>query len=114
MTSRRRFLEVVSLFGANGSVLAACAPATPPAPTSAPAAPTSPPAPPKPTEAPKPADQTKRIALVKQMQDLAARLIPWIPTSISTYGGAWKGDKVTNVTGGGNFETFVWTYKVAA
>src|SRR5438128_1097019 len=59
MTSRRRFLEVVSLFGA-GSLLAACAPAptSPPAaaPTSPPAAaPTSPPAAPKPTEAPKPA-----------------------------------------------------------
>ena len=46
-------------------------------------------------------DPPKRVVLVKQMQELAARLIPWIPTSIATYGGAWKTDKVANVTGGG-------------
>jgi peptide/nickel transport system substrate-binding protein len=58
-------------------------------------------------------DPQKRIALVMRMQELAAELIPWIPTSVPTIGAAWWNDKVTNVTAGGTFMAHHWTYKAA-
>jgi peptide/nickel transport system substrate-binding protein len=59
-------------------------------------------------------DQEARIEIFKEMQAIAGEDIPWIPTSISTMGGAWWTDKVSNVTAGATQYSYPWTYQLPA